>query len=193
MGCERVAATFTWIVKSEIGRKVFDIATKEHCACCKAGEQHCQSGCANLQTDPNNCGTCGNVCSGANSQCQNGVCSTSACDGAVCGGFANCGASSSCYCFTTADRTGFCAQGDMSCSGLADCATNADCGPGSICAVGSCCGRNVCLPINCANPQMKLLRLARLARRAAAAAAEGEAGHFEASTPSSPGVWVKDE
>jgi hypothetical protein len=29
---------------------------------------------ANLQTDPNNCGTCGHVCTGATPSCNNGGC-----------------------------------------------------------------------------------------------------------------------
>jgi hypothetical protein len=42
-------------------------------ACCPAGESCCDDGCANLESNPNHCGACGNAC-GADQVCQGGVC-----------------------------------------------------------------------------------------------------------------------
>ncbi|KAJ9633662.1 hypothetical protein H2199_009300 [Coniosporium tulheliwenetii] len=174
LGCKRLAASFAWIVSSEIGRAVFNIANRERCECCKPGEKSCQSGCADVLTDPNNCGDCGIVC--PSGKCLNGVCSEKTCDGKTCGNFQSC-AGNDCYCFTTADGTGFCAQ-DAFCSGLKDCASNADCGSGNICAVGSCCGRNVCLAGSCGNPALRLMRMARR-------------GHFDGNSAAFVGTWVQ--
>lgn len=154
LGYQRLASLFAWIVESEIGRVVFDIANKNRCTCCKPGEESCASGCSNPLTDPNNCGDCGNVCS--TGICQNGVCSDETCNAATCDTFIPCNNSANCQCYTTADGTGFC-TGEQFCAGLAGCSSNADCGTGSICAVGSCCQRNVCLPINCGNPAQQAL------------------------------------
>ena len=40
---------------------------------CALTDTCCTSGCSNLQADPLNCGSCGNVC-GGNSQCDSGIC-----------------------------------------------------------------------------------------------------------------------
>lgn len=155
LGYQRLASIFAWIVESEIGRVVFDMATKARCTCCKPGEESCASGCSDPLTDAQNCGTCGNVCDSG--ICQNGVCSNEVCDAAVCDTFVACNGNANCQCYTTADGTGFC-TGEQFCAGLAGCSSNESCGAGSICAVGSCCGRNVCLPINCGNPGAQVLR-----------------------------------
>lgn len=43
--------------------------------CCPSGQVCCSGTCVNLQTDPNNCGTCGNSCNGTTpGRCQNGGC-----------------------------------------------------------------------------------------------------------------------
>jgi hypothetical protein len=41
---------------------------------CKAGLFRCGTGCVDRQTDKNNCGVCGTICTGMKT-CQNGVCS----------------------------------------------------------------------------------------------------------------------
>ncbi|MCJ1245337.1 hypothetical protein MMC30_002541 [Trapelia coarctata] len=157
-GCRRIGNLFADIVSGPIGRGVFEIANQQRCLCCSSGESPCKDGCKDFKTDKNNCGSCGHKCA-ADAQCVNGACSTSICNGQTCGGFTGCG-SGNCFCFTTADGTGFCAQ-DAFCAGLPGCASNADCGAGSICAVGSCCTRNVCLSANCGNPARKLMRMAK--------------------------------
>jgi hypothetical protein len=54
------------------------------CTDCAAGTTECTPGqCSNLQTDPLNCGSCGNNCNGA--QCLGGVCQCPG-GGIVCGG-----------------------------------------------------------------------------------------------------------
>jgi hypothetical protein len=177
LGCQRIAATFNWIVESEVGRKIFDFATADRCTCCPEDKPvSCADGCTDKQIDSNNCGTCGHVC--ASGKCQNGVCSEQTCDGKTCGNFANCGGGTTCLCFTAADGTGFCATGSQPCSGLPACTTNANCPSGSICSVQSCCRSPVCIPIDCPNPSAKLRMMARR-------------GHFEGATPASPGVFVE--
>jgi hypothetical protein len=41
---------------------------------CAPGLTLCNTECKNLNTDLNNCGSCGTICSGANESCTNGVC-----------------------------------------------------------------------------------------------------------------------
>ena len=55
---------------------------------CPAGQSFCGGVCASLATNPNNCGTCGNVCTVANGTpaCTNGNCQIASCNT----GFANC-------------------------------------------------------------------------------------------------------
>jgi len=45
---------------------------------CGAGQMCCGGGCVDTATDSNNCGSCGNVCLGGDT-CQNGLCIGSAC------------------------------------------------------------------------------------------------------------------
>jgi hypothetical protein len=174
-GCQRLAALFSWIVESEIGRLLFDSATSDRCTCCPPGQTSCSAGCTDTMSDAQNCGKCDVVCD--TGVCQNGVCSTSICDGRTCGSFQSCGVGGGCVCFTAADGTGFCATGDELCTTLPGCASNADCASGSICSVDSCCVTNVCIPVDCGNPGTRLLRLARR-------------GHYENSTAASLGTWV---
>ncbi|KAJ9663101.1 hypothetical protein H2201_005772 [Coniosporium apollinis] len=177
LGCNRLAASFAWIVDNEIGRAVFNIANKERCACCKPGEKSCQSGCADLLNDPNNCGTCGNVC--PSGHCQNGACSDLSCQGTptYCDERpVSCGADGSCYCFTTIDGMAFCA-GPSWCPSSEECASNADCKSGSVCVTNSCCAlSSVCVDATCGNPVSKL---AMLTRR----------GKFGGSSTAFKGTW----
>ena len=64
--------------------------------CCPIGTTNCGAGCVDFQTDPNNCGTCGNTC-GADETCCSGECLDSLTDTQHCGNCGNsCGASQSC-------------------------------------------------------------------------------------------------
>jgi hypothetical protein len=108
---------------------------------CLPGDTFCTSGCENLQTDPNNCGSCGTVCPAvANGvpACAFGMCSVGSCSGDYldCDGIftngcetdtttdeANCGA---CGTACSADNgVGFCNVGscalDTCNTGFADC------------------------------------------------------------------------
>ncbi|OJJ30821.1 hypothetical protein ASPWEDRAFT_44800 [Aspergillus wentii DTO 134E9] len=104
----------------------------------------CNKACANIKTDPNNCGSCGNVCPSGN--CQNGKCT---CVGKTCGTFQQCH-TGGCVCFSTTEGIGACGSG-VSCGPLKTCQSSSECASGEKCVVQSCCGRNVCHPIqpNC--------------------------------------------
>ncbi|PSS22218.1 hypothetical protein M430DRAFT_49369 [Amorphotheca resinae ATCC 22711] len=124
---------------------------------------------ANTQTDPNNCGSCGNVCS--TGVCNNGICSSAQCpSNQTCdAGFHSC-STGDCFCFSDHTGAGFCGQ-DALCSGITSCANDDDCAGGSICAMNTCCPApsaeqpGVCLVGECGNPATKLARMASAVRR----------------------------
>jgi Collagen triple helix repeat (20 copies) len=111
------------------------------CGGCDSGQTACHGACANLQTDVQNCGSCGNACSNG-SACVNGNCAlaTATCSdgikngsetGVDCGGgtCAPCGTGQSCL-------TGTDCQSGV-CNNLNVCSSGS-CGPGqSVC--GSTC------------------------------------------------------
>ena len=135
---------------------------------CSTPQTTCGSSCANLQTDPANCGSCGHAC-GTTEFCSSGVCVTSCASGlTVCSGAcrntaidpANCGGCGlACTAGTnatptcTASACGFtCATGFGNCDGAAangcevDLTTSAaNCGAcGHACAAGAACVAGVC-------------------------------------------------
>jgi hypothetical protein len=60
------------------------------CDKCQAGTECCNGVCANPMNDINNCGTCGNKCTGDHPFCDNGTCGTAPCDGTTCSGTTFC-------------------------------------------------------------------------------------------------------
>jgi hypothetical protein len=86
----------------------------------------------------------------------NGACAAPSCTGQTCDTFTACGPGGSCVCASISGGTGFCADGQTPCSGLADCSTTADCATGQVCAVGTCCTRSVCITADtCASNVLK--------------------------------------
>jgi len=55
-------------------------------ACCPTGAVCCNGTCTSLNSDPHNCGACGNVCGGSNPYCNQGACSGCPDGSAFCGG-----------------------------------------------------------------------------------------------------------
>ena len=115
------------------GGQTFDPTT---CTCiggCAPGTTSCSGTCTNLQTDVNNCGTCGTVCSFANASaaCVGGVCTIAACNS----GFGNCDGNSANGCETSTSTNvsncGACGQVCSVVNGTAACI-------GSQCAIASC-------------------------------------------------------
>lgn len=57
--------------------------TRGHC--CATGTDYCSGACVSTNTDPNNCGVCGNVCPNTAPACVNGTCSQQVSVTTVCG------------------------------------------------------------------------------------------------------------
>jgi len=76
---------------------------------CLPGERLCPTGCANVRTDPFNCGSCGTVCSQGNENfevlCVNGVCQRGP---NCCTNNSNCGGATP-FCCIGCGTTGTCA------------------------------------------------------------------------------------
>ncbi|CZS88288.1 uncharacterized protein RAG0_00006 [Rhynchosporium agropyri] len=119
-----------------------------------------------LTSDPNNCGSCGNICPTGDS-CTNSVCTTLPAPGPLLcesgqeaykcevNQLAACGAHTACFCLASDAGNAFCADTvNGSCGGPPGCTTTSDCGDGLFCAVGTCCGYGICLSATtCANPR----------------------------------------
>lgn len=130
---------------------------------CAAPSGICNGQCLNLDTDPNNCGSCGNVCDSGT--CRNGLCLSPSCAGQTCDTFTACGPGGSCVCASVAGG-GLCADGQTPCAGLADCTVDSDCPTGRLCALNTCCTRGVCIASNneCENGGSPLLLFAKRKR-----------------------------
>lgn len=90
---------------------------------CKIGESACGGACVDRQSDPNNCGSCGNVCPNDKKFCAGGEC-LAACPGGT--------TSCSNACIDTTRDT-------RHCGGCGDA-----CAPGQVCNAGACsCGVDV--------------------------------------------------
>jgi hypothetical protein len=115
---------------------------------CSAGDTTCcvtpEHACTNLDSDPKNCGSCGNVCAGGT--CVEGECAGAevTCSGCnldePCGPAVFCGdGSGSCNCWVKADRSGcFCGPFD-SCDNHPPCDDQGACPDGLTC-IENCCG-----------------------------------------------------
>ena len=116
---------------------------------CVGVEQCCKTGCANIDTDPNNCGQCGNPCPPGDT-CVGAVCQAPAsCNGGpVCVGVEQCCATGCTDVDTDPNNCGqcglACAPGD-SCNGGV-CQAGKTCNGGPVCPPGE-----QCCPSGCSN------------------------------------------
>jgi hypothetical protein len=110
-------------------------------SCAEATPDNCGTRCANLQTDAQNCGTCGHVCSLPNAQarCVAGSCAVASCNA----GFDDCNSSAADGCEASLSRPQTCGSCTVSCTG-----TNALCAnmSGRFQCANSCAGAT---PDNC--------------------------------------------
>ncbi len=105
-----------------------------HCGGCGAGETCCAGECANLESDPKHCGTCGNACpAGPEQGCCNGECAELCYEV----GFGCCPTGKSC-CGSVC-----CPDGDC-CDGAECCEAGQTCCDSSCCPTGDCCGGVEC-------------------------------------------------
>jgi hypothetical protein len=115
-------------------------------AVCGAGSSTCcvtpEHACTDLESDPNNCGSCGNVCP-AGATCEQGKCVGEAPPCTVnldmpCGAPVDCG--NGCNCWVKADgSSGFCGAFDA-CENHPPCDLDDTCPQGLTC-VENCCGK----------------------------------------------------
>jgi stigma-specific protein Stig1 len=132
---------------------------------CPTGTACCSGTCTSVNSDPNNCGACGNICPAAAPSCNQGVCTASACAAGLtsCGGVCvdtdedsqNCGAcgnvcpTSAPFCNQGVCAVNECAPGLTSCGGICTNTDfdNANCGAcGVVCGPGYSC-QGYCKPI----------------------------------------------
>ena len=129
---------------------------------CSASQQLCGTTpdtCKDLQTDGNNCGACGNVCSSG--LCNAGKCVS--CSGPqTCNNFGKTcsSATGACYCMTGSSGSLGC--GDLSnpsCSNYTKCSADDQCGAGAICTTSTCCGYGICVNTNRCGNQASVKRM----------------------------------
>ncbi len=118
-------------------------ACNSYCPC-PSGQTCCNGTCINSQTDVNNCGACGHVCSfpDASAACSGGTCVLVACNA----GFGNCDGNAANGCETNlqtdAQNCGqcghICASGETCVSGACTCGSAGDCPNGQNCCNGVC-------------------------------------------------------
>jgi hypothetical protein len=139
---------------------------------CSTGDTTCDGRCVNLQTDNDNCGSCGKACTAGQHcsggtcvcdgvSCQNGCCNDKTCVGYSSQSTAVCGASGATCAGCTGGKT--CQSGQCNCeAGLTPCSgtcanlqnDDSNCGAcGTACATGQHCsgGTCVCDGVSCQN------------------------------------------
>ena len=114
---------------------------------CESGETCCKVGttnsCVDLDSDRNNCGTCGNAC-GLNEVCRDGACSADECEPPCTGGMRCCGGTcvdsqsdpENCgFCGKVCDeiKSDGCTAGQCSCRGALECRSDQQCCEGIGC------------------------------------------------------------
>jgi hypothetical protein len=108
------------------------------CSHCGQIPSVCGNSCADLASDPRNCGTCGNQCAPGQS-CQSGACNALCAGGGVCtpSGFcvASC-PSGQTPCGGTNNSTGFCVDTQTDSNNCSACGQQ--CPAGQVCANGGC-------------------------------------------------------
>jgi hypothetical protein len=106
--------------------------------CCPANSVNCNGTCANLQTDPNNCGQCAYGCGTNGLACVGGQCSCTS------------NTANGTICFRPGQTRGACWSGACLLPGFfSGCTTAADCVPGG-CLGGYCLGTvDIAGQINC--------------------------------------------
>ncbi|MHB8416744.1 MAG: hypothetical protein ACYDCL_01625 [Myxococcales bacterium] len=119
---------------------------------CSAGLTLCNGVCTSMSSDPNNCGSCGNVC--ASGTCAGGVCSTGCASGlSLCSGACtdtstdpnNCGGCGV-VCSSGSCAGGVCGSSTLACGHPGDfCNSSADC-------CGDYCQLNTCLCRSAGHP-----------------------------------------
>jgi hypothetical protein len=126
-------------------------------AACPDGDSDCcvdsagMATCTNLQSDPANCGACGQACD-ATAMCDAGQCVTQqqdqgACDVSMpCTDSIPCQDNPNCNSWVRADGAG------CFCGTRIDCFDILECGPGNTCPNGMTCVSNCCGPAVCEGP-----------------------------------------
>lgn len=103
---------------------------------CGTGTTECSGACIDRQSDPTNCGSCGNVCS-VGLPCTNGVCRGDGPQGCpavdYCAASLRCPDKPNCFCTKDANGDAQCAQLFSANAYCANCASNADCNNGYLC------------------------------------------------------------
>jgi hypothetical protein len=128
---------------------------------CPTGQGCCSGTCIDLQSDVNNCGSCGNVCNSLQT-CNSGQCgeppscicttpTTCASGTGTCCGTAP-GGSPQCYCFTEVNTSQvLCACAQFCDPSRPTCSSSAECPSGSFCGINPCCGGQQICMVQCGN------------------------------------------